>query len=117
MNAILDNVAKANPANTSLASKANELIANSEQSNKKPSYIANTPQANQIMATNVATPASVHNAMSQQQPHPNQANEPEVSHETTEDLLNLDPDQVHFLQASETKQLQVKTEEISKNLK
>ena len=114
MNAILDNVAKANPANISLASKANEIITNSEQQNKIASYVANTPQANQIISTNISTPASVNNALSQQ---PTNQNEPETNQENTDEFLNLDSDFIQFLQASETKTLQAKTEEISKNLK
>ncbi len=114
MNAILDNVAKANPANTSLASKANEMVTNSEQLNKSTSYVANTPHANQAISTNVTTPPSTNNTLSQQPPN---QNETETNQENTDELINLDSDLIHFLQTSETKQLQAKTEEISKNLK
>ena len=119
VNTILDNVAKANSANTLLASKANE-ISSSTNDIKKQTYVANTPQANQ-MSSNVPTPASVTQVMSQQTTS-NTANDQEACQQDTnntnnDELLNLDPDQVQFLQTTDTKFLQAKTEEISKNLK
>jgi hypothetical protein len=113
MNIILDNVAKSNPANTSLATKANEVTLAHEQLNKKPSYVANTPQPNQ-MTSSVNTPVSVNSTLSQQQQI---QMEPETTQDNTDELLNLDSDQVQFLQITDTKFLQTKTDEISKNLK
>jgi hypothetical protein len=110
MNTILDNVAKANQANSSLALKANET--NNEQANKKMAYAPITP--NQT-STNVTTPSSVGNVMSQQQTaHNEQENNSDMHND---EILNLEHEQIQFLQITDTKFLQNKTEDLNKNLK